>query len=375
MRATAGRASRAHCKWAAAGLALIAVCSSDARAEAPAPGLEWVRLSGAEACISATALAQRIEARVGRSLFASASTAALFVDGYVSAPGPGRWHVELAAEGTDGRILGRRAFDFEGADCSVIDEALTLVIAVTLYPNSKLAGTGIPLDEGTASHLDALFGAEPTDPDPATLPSHVPAPEATTAAPVASEPAAASTEPEPARASTGIGVDLVGASGLGQLPGVAFGAGVRVVLAIAPLWPIELGFTAFAPTTQEAGMHSAGSAQFDALYGSLTTCPWQGNSVSSLSLCAGTEIGRLHVDPHHFEGQSAASSDVIANLTGGAVLRARISESLRVRLALTGLLPLWQRSYTVQATDGTSVRLFRMSQIAGRAEIGMGLAF
>jgi hypothetical protein len=361
---------------AALGVALTAVCSTGARADTPAPGLEWVRLIGAETCVSASQLAQRVEARVGRTLFASASTAALFIDGYVSAPVPGRWHVDLAVEDAEGRVLGRRAFDFEGADCSVIDEALTLVIAVTLYPNSGLTGSGIPLDEGTASHLDALFGAEPTDPDPATLPTNTPAPQPTTAATVASEPAPASAEPEPARAdSAGIGVDLVGASGLGQLPGVAFGAGVRIVFAIAPLWPIELDFTAFAPTTQEAGVHSAGSARFDALYGSLATCPWQASGLSSLSLCAGAEIGRISIDPRHFEGQNAASSDAIANLIGGAVLRARISQSLRLRLALTGLLPVWQRSYTFQATDGTSLRLFRMSQIAGRAEIGMGLAF
>ena len=58
---------------------------------------------------------------------------------------------------------------FEGDDCSIVDEGVALVIAVTLYPHTGLLDSGIPLDQNLAGNLDALFGAEPTDPDPASL--------------------------------------------------------------------------------------------------------------------------------------------------------------------------------------------------------------
>jgi hypothetical protein len=364
------------------GAALIALCVS-ARAQAadaPAPGLNWVRLAGAETCISAAALAQRVEARVGRVLFAPASGAALFVDGYVRAPGPSQWQVELAVSEADGRVLGRRSFDFTGADCSVIDEAVTLVIAVTLYPNTGLPDAGIPLDPGTAHNLDALFGVEPTDPDPSVLAS---APAASVDAAAAAPPvrvedsASRATGSAPAtRRTVRLGIDLVGASGLGQLPGVAFGAGARIRIAIESAWPIELGVNGFVPTTEHASDGSAGQARFDLMLASLATCPWQPAWLSGLALCVGAEAGRLRVRPEAFEGSSiGATSDAVADLQGSAVLHVRLAGAVRMRAALTALLPLLQRSYTYQAPDGTSARLFRMTQIAGRAEIGVGAVF
>jgi hypothetical protein len=172
-----------------------------------------------------------------------------------------------------------------------------------------------------------------------------------------------------------LGIDLVGASGLGQLPEIAFGAGARIRLEIDSAWPVELGVSGFVPATEHAGNDSAGEARFDLLLASLATCPWQPDWLSGLALCAGAEGGRLRVQPKAFEGSSAAASDAVMDLLGSAVLHVRLGSTLRVRAALTVLLPLLQRSYTYQAADGADARLFRMTQLAGRAEIGAGAVF
>ena len=56
-----------------------------------APGLNWVRLPGAESCIAAQALAARIEERVGRVLFVTIAEAGLSVDGSVRRGTPDGW--------------------------------------------------------------------------------------------------------------------------------------------------------------------------------------------------------------------------------------------------------------------------------------------
>jgi hypothetical protein len=255
------------------------------------------------------------------------------------------------------------------------------VIAVTLYPNTGLPDAGIPLEPGTAHNLDALFGVEPTDPDPAALPVAAPAdPVASRPAPTPGADATVAVGPSAGAPTTHrqiqLGIDLVGASGLGQLPGIAFAAGARVRLVIEPAWPVELGVNGFFPTTEQAADGSAGQARFDLMLASLATCPWQPDWLPGLALCAGAEAGRLRVQPTAFEGKNArAVNDAVADLQGSAVLHLRLGSMLRLRAALTALLPLLQRSYTYQAPDGTSARLFRMTQIAGRAEIGMGAVF
>src|SRR5690349_8998115 len=99
-------------------LVLVLACTpfaSAAQAATPAaPGLNWLRLEGADGCISAAQLAQAVEARVGRVLFVPASSAALFVDGSVRLREPEHWQVELGISDADGRVLGRRSLEIRG---------------------------------------------------------------------------------------------------------------------------------------------------------------------------------------------------------------------------------------------------------------------
>ncbi len=358
------------------GLALWLACAPvPVAAEDPLqPGLNWVRLPGAESCLSASALATRVETRVGRMLFVSVSEAGLSVDGSVRAL-PSGWQVTLDISDPDGRVLGRRELQFEGKECSVIDDSITLVIAITLYPNTGLLDGGIPLDPATAAKLEALFGSEPTDPDPASLPA-------------SSAPATPSSRPAPpaARAEQGgggprvrtepwtLGIALAGTGALGHLPGPAGGGSGYALLTLPGAWPVQLGLLWLPGTTKRAD-EGRGEASFDLLTGSLAMCPWQPSWLESLAFCAGLEAGRLHVQPRDFAFGNRAITDAVASLLGLASLQPRLLGPLHLRVALALSVPLIQRAYTFQSGDGTPSPLFRMPQLAARLELGLGLFF
>ena len=134
------------------------VARANAQDAAAAPALNWVRVGTADGCIAASELADRVEQRVGRVLFVPATQALLSVDGYVSEPEPGRFLAVLAVTQPDGEVIGRRELEVRSDNCRALDEAIILVVAVTLYPNSQLPGRAIPLDATTQEALHQLFG-------------------------------------------------------------------------------------------------------------------------------------------------------------------------------------------------------------------------
>ena len=344
------------------------------------PGLNWVRLEGAEPCLSSAQLAARVEARVGRVLFATPDDADVFVDGFVRKGAEQGWDVTLAVSDPDGRVLGKRDMHFEGADCAVIDEGVALVIAVTLYPNTGLTEGGVPLDAGVAGRLDSLFGEEPTDPDPATLPVAANAQTGNAAAgPNAARASAASTAssatPSLQAPRWSLALDVTPTIGFGQLPGASLGLAAHAQITPPGMWPIELGAASFLERTVDAGGGVAGQAGFKLVLASVTACPWQPAWLPALAFCVGAELGRLHVEPSGFAELQPSSDDFVANLLGTAVLRAPIVAGLYVRVALLLALPLIQRGYSFQTPAGTSEPLYRMPQVAGRAEIGLGWRF
>jgi hypothetical protein len=344
------------------------------------PGLNWVRLAGAEQCVSAAQLAAKVEARVGRVLFVTPYEAEVFVDGFVRKAASQGWDVTLDVSDPDGRVLGKRDMHFDGEDCAVIDDGVALVIAVTLYPNTGLTEGGVPLDAGVAGRLDSLFGGEPTDPDPATLPAAAGAQSGAGAAAAKSSPSpvaasASSAAPSSRAPRWSVAVDAAPTVGFGQLPGLSLGLAAHVQVTPPEMWPIELGAATFLQRSVQAHGGVAGEASFKLALASVTVCPWQPAWLPALAVCAGAELGQLRVEPSGFSESQPTSSDFVANLLGAAVLRARIVGGLYLRTALLLALPLVQRGYGYQTPAATSEQLYRMPQVAGRAEIGLGWRF
>src|SRR5262249_15622690 len=130
------------------------------------PSLSWVRLPGAEACIAQAELAAKIEARVGRPVFVRPADAIVLVEGRVAASAGGGFDAVIALSDRDGHGFGERALHLPDADCRKLDDVAALVITVIL----RGGPSGLPLPDAIAHELEALFGDEPSELDPATLP-------------------------------------------------------------------------------------------------------------------------------------------------------------------------------------------------------------
>src|SRR5687768_11147972 len=191
-----------RCAWLAL-LLMMGWPASGVLAEPPrGPSLNWVRLPGAEGCITAAELAQRVEARLERSVFVLAQDAELAFDGYVQPRAGGGFAAHLAVSNARGEVLGARDVESAEVSCRALDDALVLITALTLFPGDfGLSSGGIALDEDTNARLHALFGDEPSELDPASLPAAPAAPPAAATAPTApAEPSAQpDRDPPPAR--------------------------------------------------------------------------------------------------------------------------------------------------------------------------------
>jgi hypothetical protein len=338
------------------------------------PGLNWLRLQGAEKCATATSIARRVEQRIAPLEFGPAASADVFVDGYVRRADSG-WDVRLEVSMPDGRVCGRRTLHFEGEDCSVIDEAVALVIAVTLYPDTGSLDAGIPLQHTTAGELDALFGSEPSEPDPSSLP--VPAAMSGSSQPPthdAAPPSAASDAPANASA-WGVRVDLAGVAGLGQLPGAGFGVAAHAQLIAPDVWPFDFGVSWFASHTVATGGVGSGRGSFGLVLGTVATCPWSPSWFRAFSLCGGAELGVVRAEPAGFVKTAARSQAIVADLMGAGVVRVRVLDELHLRAAALLAIPLLQHRYLYRRDDAGSGEIYRMSAVAVRLEIGAGWSF
>jgi hypothetical protein len=343
----------------------------------PGLGFNWVRLEGAQACVSSVDLMNRIEERAGRILFVRTGEAVLTLDGYVrSASQPGiatyQWAVTFEISDAHGKVLGRRDLGvLEGADCEVVARAAELIFDLTLDPDGVL-GTGIALEPDTQRLLDELLHGEPSQLDPATLPAAV-------AIPASSKPALAKPPPssrqEPERPRDGrtddekVTLDLAGVGMLGALPGVAPGIALNVTIPTRAGLLFELGLRTFAEQSVPA-QRAGGEARLGQQSASLVLCP--SRVFSLLLVCAGAEYGRQSSSASGFSSARRGQSHDLVNLVAQSTLQLDLVSWLFVRASAALVLPLIRRQY-VYDSHGGDVRMFRAAAVSARAELGLGL--
>src|SRR5262245_4834347 len=90
----------------------LLVTTGTARAEPPARSwsLSWTRASGAETCVGAKALAEAVEALLGKRVFVSAALADLSVEGGIE-PSASGWRAVMRVTDRDGSIIGSREIE------------------------------------------------------------------------------------------------------------------------------------------------------------------------------------------------------------------------------------------------------------------------
>jgi hypothetical protein len=105
-------------------LASTAAAATDARW-----GLTW---RAPEGCIGPGDLAQAVEEKLGRSIFAKDPQ--FRVEGNLQQGTAPRWKARLTLVSAAGEVLGTRELTADDADCRALDKKLTLVMALTIEP-------------------------------------------------------------------------------------------------------------------------------------------------------------------------------------------------------------------------------------------------
>jgi hypothetical protein len=344
----------------AVALALTGSASAQSRT-----ALSWVREPGAEGCIAATELGQRVEQIVGPVL-ASAPEGQVSIEGRIARDGAG-YVAHVLVSDRSGAILGRREVRSQASDCRALDDQLAFVIAVAIDPDAALAELPGEFGQGGEPGAELLAEMEARPPAPAPF-----ARRATASAPASGQALAPATPDDDDDADDGlgasVGVSLTG--GVGVLPDPGPGAAAEVEL-ITGHWSHRARAALWLPHTEE--LDGQASAELGVLQLGIATCPelWaQGDF--ALSLCGGAVAAELSAEPGGFMGDERERW-----LFGPALdarLRFRLSDPLWIGLG-AGLQSLWPRHRIAYDSAGQPVAIHRVPPIMGTAELSVGLRF
>lgn len=344
----------------AAGLALVAAALVAAARPARASSgeqtasLSWVRLAGAEACVGARALAQAVEARLGRAALVSAARAELTIEGRVEPAGSGGWRAVLAVADADGALLGTREIATASPRCGAMDDELALAIALMVDPSAKLSpGAPPPL----------AAPAPPPAPSPAPAPA--PPPAVIVQRVLVPVPPAAPAPPAPWRVEVGAGPLL----GLGLLPSLGVAATVRARLTPPRFWSFEVGGVVWLPDEAASG---ASATRFSWGEGFVSACPVALGSATRLSACAGVRLGALRVS-----GVGFGVDRTDERLTAGGALDVRLTRRLVGPLTAGGglglIVPIVRDTFYYTDARGQTREVFQMAPLAGTADVLLGV--
>jgi hypothetical protein len=307
--------------------------------------LGWVRGAGAEGCLGTRALAEAVEARLGRQVFVSAARAEVAIEGQIERGPAGAWRASIALAGEGGRVLGTRELLREAASCRELDEQLVLVIAVMIDPDAALHAAPV-----------LLAAPAPTAPAP-IAPRELP--------PLS---LAAPPRPEPFRA----GLHLGAVFALGLLPRPGVGLALRGRLT-PPRWPtIELGGALWSANQAESG---GVGARFTLAEGFVAACTPAVTALGfELGGCLGLRGGVLRAGGFGFDlAQSPERPTFAASLEGR--VRRRIAGPLVLAVGPGLLAPFVRDRFFYRVDAGPKLEVFRMSPLVGTLEATLGFEF
>jgi hypothetical protein len=287
-----------------------------------------VRLSGADGCIAPVELANRVERRLGRTVFVRANDAIVVIEGRIGPVPEGGFSAVLRVSDPDGTLYGTRELHVATQDCHELDEIAALVIAITI--RHERTGTGIELPAQIAAQLDALFAGEPSELDPSELPKVPTEPSAAPHAPAATPLTAAAP-----RAAWQFGVEAGMALEIGIQPDAAFAADVRVYAAFAGLAVVGLSGLFSVPQTQAGATQAGGQLEHRFIAFGAQLCPpvWR-IWLSEFALCGELRVGQLTVEPSGFLVQYGAAHEIWAELVPSALFRTQLIGPSHVLLAV-----------------------------------------
>jgi len=337
------RGHRRH-RWLLAWLACTWVLatgrSSRADDKNPTVSLGLTRGTGAETCITAHELAQRVEARLGHATFVSAAQADLFVDARVDRAGRG-WRATVAASRANGEHVGVRKLETASSDCHSLDEDLVLVVALVIDPRAT-ASPPAP----APVHRETIYV-------PVAVPVAVPGPTP--------------------RWSFGaqIATTVLG----GMLPSAAPGLELSVAVTPPGAWPIELGQIV---TRRETADQDGHGADVRLAVGTLAVCPQLlDRERFDLQLCGGGAAGALFVRSHGLD-PGGGGDHATGLLFGRARGTLRVGAGIHAAIDVGMIVPLARRTLYYTALDPTTLQverrdLYGIAAVGWIASLGLGI--
>ncbi len=338
--------------------------------------LSWVRLPGAESCISTQKLASAVEKRIGRRAFVSASQADISLEGRVERLDGTLWRATLVMSDPRGRNLGGRVLKAEGEDCAVLEPSLILVVAIAIDPGAALSSVAGPddglSDEATvmldqlglpkvtyAEAIEQLAVPDPNPPRAEPMPPKSPR----------RTPRAARPPPRPGwevQVALGVLVESF------VLPEAATGGSVLLAYMPAGRWGLELEGDRLLEVERE--LTPAGRARLSLFRGGVAGCflPVPGE-VLSLRLCGGPALGALSVETSDFMEDSDLAQLWSELRLGGRLVVAQ--GALLLHLGLRGAVPLTRDRLRHELAGGELRTLHRPGAVALQGGLGVGLRF
>jgi hypothetical protein len=302
--------------------------------------LSWVRLAGADTCVSTQELARDVETRLGRSVFVSAAQADLSVEGRIEpAHGKPGWHAVVVLRDAKGVTLGTREISRDAASCEAMREPLALVVALMIDPDASAAPPPPPSPPAAAPPPQTIVVEK-------QVPVYVAVP-----APPAPSPA-----PEPAW-HIDVGASL--AASVGLLPHVEPGLAGSALL--EPPWfiPLEAYGALWLDSTADGG------PTFALAYAGGGLCPLRyRDELLRLYACASGQLGYLKAT-----SPDSAQVHVAGVLEGRGSLR--LFGPISARAGASLVVPVLRHAF--DSTDAQTNAAFRMSAVAAVLDAGLGL--
>lgn len=353
-----------------AGLLVVVVTRAHAQS-GPALGvaLNWVRLAGAEGCIAAVDLAQRVEQRLGREVFSRTRDAVLVIEGHVGPVEDGGFTAVIRVSDPDGTLYGSRELSISGPDCRKLDAVVALIISITLR---RQGDSGIELPAAIAAQLDALFASEPSDPDPSTLPTAAPPPHRAVEASVPSRATARVQRPSAAAIRPRLEAGL--AMFAGAAPAASFAPLVRVRLRHRSWGSLGLEGRFSLPQEHPVESEPRGTLSYRAYSLALLACVTVLNRVPELWLCADARLGRLDVSAREFL-RSYVSRQLWFEAAASASLRAPLLGPTYAQLRVGLPWRLTRPRFQYQDSEGTTREAFRMARFGLDVALSLGAEF
>ena len=336
------------------GLLLVGLYGS-ARAETgttSTSALSWVRLPGAGSCIGTAELGSRVEAHLGRRVFATATTADVSIEGHVEPRGH-KFTVTLGGARRDGTSLGTRELESEGPDCRTLDAGLVLVIALMIDPDA-IGATPAPIASPTAAAAA---------PGPATV-TREGIHETTIVREIHHD--------APAAAPWRVDAHLDGSLGFGRLPALAPGVLLAIEFGPWKRFPIQV---TLGTSATGAVSYAERSASFLLVEGGVGMCPGLplGRRVE-LGGCAAVRAGGVRSVGRGFEREQAVERGLVDVVAGPRVALTVAGPVFAIATA-SAVVPLVRQRTTFTGLDGAQIVLHERALLGAELIVGIGVHF